>query len=176
MQYQRNMWTSLLWTSFQYLNFACLYVYNLWRWWSLPFVPPLTPHRVYFLSEEHELDSAYETVPEDTVYVEEWIQNGVKKCNVRYEGDVIPRAWSETPFDKKAKCPWIWVGDRDTEVDLTRTFDKFCVVGNRIQLDLVLKLIHITERTNLVYIESGTFKEVKFPGEGIVIVADEESL
>jgi hypothetical protein len=65
------------------------------------------------------------------------------------------------------------VGDKETEIDLTRTFNRFLVVGNRIELALVLKLIQVTEKTNLIYIEAGTFKECKFPGDGIAIEQDD---
>jgi len=64
------------------------------------------------------------------------------------------------------------VGDKETEIDLTKTFNKFLVPGNRILIDLVEKLILINEKTNLVYIESGTFRELKFPGEGLLIKAN----
>lgn len=145
----------------------------LWHWlvqFHLAPMAPARPTRLYFLSDSHSYDPSYERVPEDTVYVEEWLRaDGVKKCRVLYEGDLIPRTWDKTPFEVEPKCPWIWVGDRDTEIDLTRTFDRFCVVGNKITLDLVLKLIQITEETNLVYIEPKTLNEHKFPGEGIVI-------
>jgi hypothetical protein len=39
-------------------------------------------------------------------------------------------------------------------------------------MDLVCHLIQVTDRSNLIYIETGTFKEVKFPGDGITITAD----
>lgn len=134
-------------------------------------VRPLTR---YYLSNEHvEFEDSDETVPEDCVYVEEWVDSrGHKKNVVLYEGERIPTAWTSSPFDTPARCPWVWVGDRDTEIDLTRTFNKFLVPGNRILLDLVQNLIQINERTNLIYIETGTFKEVKFPGDGITIRAD----
>jgi hypothetical protein len=61
------------------------------------------------------------------------------------------------------------VGDTETELDLTRTFQKFLVPGNRILLDLVLKLIQVNERTRLVYIDPVTFEEHEFPGDGITI-------
>ena len=64
----------------------------------------------------------------------------------------------------------MWVGDRETEIDLTRTFNKYLVVGNIIKMELVNKLIQVNDRSNLLYIESGTFKELKFPGDGITIV------
>ena len=134
-------------------------------------IRPLT--RYYLSNENVAFEETVETVPEDCVYVEEWVDaRGHKKNVVLYEGERIPNAWTISPFDTPAKCPWVWVGDRDTEIDLTRTFNRFLVPGNRILLDLVQNLIQINERTNLIYIESGTFKEIKFPGDGITIRAD----
>ena len=69
-------------------------------------------------------------------------------------------------------CCWEFQYDSETEIDLTRTFDKFLVPGNRITVDLVSKLIKMTDHTNLIYIETKTFKHVKFPGEGITIKVD----
>jgi hypothetical protein len=144
---------------------------KLWLTWFFGNVATNRPYRQYFLSDDYEFDESFDTVPEDAVYVEEWVKEGEKKCVVRYEGEASPQVWIESPFDQPTPpCPWVWVGDRDTEIDLTRTFNKFLVVGNVITLDLVLKLIQVTDRTNLIYIESGTFKELKFPGDGITIV------
>jgi len=135
----------------------------------------LEPHARYYLSEKGVVfDPENDTrVPEDCVYLEEWVDtHGHKKCVVRYEGEEIPKEWKQSPFDTFAKCPWVWVGDRDTEIDLTRTFNRFLIPGNRIEADLVNHLIKVTERSNLIYIETGTFNEVKFPGDGITIVSD----
>jgi hypothetical protein len=63
----------------------------------------------------------------------------------------------------------------DTEIDLTRTLNKFLIPGNRIELDLLWNLIQVTERTEFVYIEAGTFNEVQFPAEGITITARNDS-
>lgn len=145
---------------------------SLWMTWILQNPPTTRPSRQYFLSDDHEFDDVYTTVPEDAVYVEEWSKDGEKKCVVRYEGEDIPTEWTETPFDTPTpRCPWVWVGDKETELDLTRTFQRFLVAGNRIQLDLVLKLIQVTDRTHLIYINASTFEEHEFPGEGITIDA-----
>lgn len=136
------------------------------------YTPLVEPSRRYFLSDTHTFNESYLKVPPGTVYVEEWIRNGEKKCVVRYDNEVIPSLWIRTPFEQHARCPWIWVGDRTTEIDLTRTFNKFLVPGNRILIDLVEKLIQINDKTDLVYIETGTFKELKFPGEGLLIKAN----
>ena len=153
----------------QYISFLYVTVKRVWREYSPLNDDTTRPTGVYFLGASGEMPESYDRVPENEVYVEEWVQGENKRCVVKYEGDEIPKKWSSSPFDKNPKTPWVWVGDRDTEIDLTRTFNKFLVVGNVITLDLVLKLILITERTNLIYIESGTFKELKFPGDGITI-------
>jgi hypothetical protein len=146
--------------------------HTFWDWYSYTPVP--YPARRYFLSEDHSFNDSYGKVPPDTVYVEEWIRHGEKKCVVLYENETIPSMWNLDPFSQHARCPWLWVGDRNTEIDLTRTFNKFLVPGNRIRMELVKKLIHITPDTKLVYIETGTFNELEFPGEGLLIKANGE--
>jgi hypothetical protein len=136
-------------------------------------IPDVRPTERYFLSDPPlEFNSNYTVVPVGAVYIEEWLWKGVKKCVVRYPGDLIPTTWDISPHQQTAKCPWIWVGDRNTEIDLTQTFAKFLVPGNHITLMLVEKLIRISEHTNLVYIEYGSFEERKFPGDGLVIKAN----
>ena len=134
----------------------------------------VSPTRRYFLAEdgeEHNVLSTDRVVPKDWVYIEEWMDTkGHKRMTVRYEDDAIPKEWNTTPFDiPSAKCPWVWVGDKQTEIDFTRTFDKFLVTGNVLKPALVSKLI---TSTDLIYIETKTFNHVKFPGEGITIEAD----
>jgi hypothetical protein len=160
--------THYLMTLLQYVSLFIINVRQAWRSLRPAIANPVQPTTRYFLGETDPVNG-HDRVPEDCVYVEEWVQGETKRCVIKYEGEEIPTSWSTTPFDKNARTPWVWVGDRDTEIDLTRTFNKFLVVGNRITLDLVLKLIQVTERTNLIYIESGTFKELKFPGDGITI-------
>lgn len=163
-----------MWFLFEVIRYATI-AYNrvrrVWNWYWYPDAY-LVPQSRYFLSDDHTFDESYTRVPEDSVYVETWIRDGEKKCVLRYEGEEIPGEWFVNPLDSRVRCPWIWVGDRDTEIDLTHTFNKFLVAGNRITLDLVLKLIQITDRTNLVYIDRQSFKELKFPGDGILIEAD----
>lgn len=137
------------------------------------------PTHRYFLTEdgeEHTVLSNDHFIPEDWVYIEEWVDiKGHKKMIVKYEGEEIPHEWKESPFDlPPAKCPWVWVGDKETEIDLTRTFDRFLVPGNVLKEDLISRLIKITDRTNLIYIETKTFNQIKFPGDGITIEADVE--
>lgn len=161
LRYATMAWTAIvdLWDSF-------------WDWYV--WTPETRPTRRYFLtlSGGDMFDDDETVVPEDVVYVEEWIQSGTKKCVVRYPGDPIPDAWDFSPHLLSAKCPWIWVGDRNTEIDLTQTFAKFLVPGNTIRMDLVERLIRVTENTHLVYIEYGSFEEKEFPGEGLLIKAN----
>ena len=175
-----SLWARTL----QYTSIALLYLQAKWSLTVYPFLrarwiqywypasgllEEIRPHARYFLGFPSENLETYLTVPKDTIYIEEWIQGAGKKYVVRYEGETIPRTWTESPLAKKPRVPWIWVGDRETELDLTRTFDRFLVVGNRITKDLVSHFIHQTEKTNLIFIESGTFKELKFPGDGLTI-------
>ena len=160
--------------SLRYATMAWDRVLNLWdAFWDWYFwTPDLAPTSRYFLGTEQTFNDTYATVPEGAVYIEEWLWNGTKKCVVRYPGEFIPFAWEASPHILTAKCPWIWVGDRNTEIDLTQTFAKYLVPGNRITMDLVEKLIRVTEQTRLVYIEYGSFEEKEFPGDGLLIKAN----
>lgn len=152
-----------------YISTFYTIVRNKWNAYRYPQLDTIRPHAVYFLADSRKVEETYETVPENAIYIEDWIEHGTKKSVIRYQGEVIPRNWTESPFSRNAKTPWVWVGDRETEIDLTRTFNRFLVVGNRITTVLIKKLINVTEKTNLIYIESGTFEELKFPGEGLII-------
>jgi len=143
---------------------------SFWDWYS--YTPVLSPNRIYFLSDDHVLNDSYDKVPPNAVYVEEWVQNGEKKCVVLYENETIPTTWNIDPFSQNARCPWLWIGDRNTEIDLTRTFHKFLVPGNYIRMELVERILRVTERTKLIYIEAGTFNELEFPGDGLLIKAN----
>jgi hypothetical protein len=143
------------------------YIYQKAHAYWYPPLDSTRPHARYFLSDPRPVIGKF--VPDDAIYVEDWVENGTKRCVVRYGGEEIPSEWTTSPFTKHARTPWVWVGDRDTEIDLTRTFNRYLVVGNRITQALVKKLIQVTDKTNLIYIESGTFKELKFPGDGLVI-------
>ena len=161
----------LRWATFLYAQIT-----KAWMGPTIEDVAPVRPHKIYFLSTTDEYDESYERVPEDAVYVEEWVHQGEKKCVVLYEGDEIPKTWDVSPFTKSARCPWIWVGDKATEIDLTKTFSKFLVPGNRIMKDLVVNLIQVTDTTELMYIDAKTFNEEKFPGDGILIETDGPTL
>lgn len=157
----------------RYATLAWTMTYDLWAsfWDWYHWVPECRPTRQYFYSDRP-VDEDVETVPEGAIYVEDWVTNGLKKCVVRYPGEPIPSEWAVSPHQLTAKCPWIWVGDRNTEIDLTQTFSKFLVPGNWIRMGLVEELIRVTDETRLVYIEYGSFEEKEFPGEGLLIKAN----
>jgi hypothetical protein len=163
--------TVLVMKLLQYLSLLVIAARNTWNQYSPPAAIELAtrPDRRYLLGADSETLATSETVPEGKIYIEEWVQGDSKRCVIRYGGEEIPRSWTTTPFQKHARTPWVWIGDRETEIDLTRTFNKYLVVGNVIKVDLVSQLIQVNERSNLLYIESGTFKELKFPGDGITI-------
>jgi hypothetical protein len=69
----------------------------------------------------------------------------------------------------------LWIGDKTTEVDLTAAMQKYIVVGNTIRLDLILHMIQVRENTNIMYIDARTLEEVKFPADGVKIVADDSA-
>lgn len=153
-----------------FLSSVYLTMRTAWINWTTPspVYPIVAPHRVYYLGDSRTPDED-SVVPENAVYIEEWVNGPEKRNVVRYAGETIPAEWTHSPFAKNPRTPWVWVGDRETEIDLTRTFTKYLVVGNRIRPDLVQKLIRVTDKTRLIYIESGTFKELDFPGDGLTI-------
>jgi hypothetical protein len=87
-------------TFLRYVTIVHIYAQKAWNWFWGPNRSDV-PVRRYFLSDEDEFDESYTRVPEDAVYVEEWVENDQKRCVVRYEGEEIPHAWVLTPFDMK---------------------------------------------------------------------------
>ena len=165
----------LLMRLLQYVSIAYTKIRAAWNTYRYPILDTTRPHSQYFLGDPRNPED-WDHVPPGAIYVEEWVESGTKRCVLRYGGEEIPTHWDESPLGRNAKTPWLWVGDRETEIDLTRTFNRYLVVGNRITCELVDKLIKVSDRTNLIYIQSGTFKELKFPGEGLVIEEYEDSV
>ena len=147
---------------------------NAWRWIRDPAPPALPagtglrPHRRYLLSDEgHVFDDSMTQVPTHAIYVEEWFDtHGTKRCQILYDGEEIPHRWKSSPFDKEPKRPWVWVGNAASEIDLTRTFDKYLVVGNKITPEF---LGHILPGRKVSYMDPTTFNQHEFPEKGIVI-------
>lgn len=126
----------------------------------------------YILSDEYDQDEVddMKRVPEDAILIEEWEKEGVKKCNLFYEGEEIVRN-RFNPFAVEPSIPWIWIGDKKTEVDLTAAMQKYMVAGNVIALELILHMIQVHHDTEIVYIDARTLEEVKFPAKGVSIHA-----
>ena len=130
----------------------------------------------FLLSDDHWWENGDDVVPEDSVLVEEWERDGVKKCRLHYEGARIDMDMLVDPFDEpRGKKPWLWIGDKTTEVDLTLAMEKFLVPGNVIKLDLLLQLLLVRDDTEIIYICPRTYQEIKFPAEGVTI-EDEDDL
>jgi hypothetical protein len=159
------------------LIFCTLRVYNaavnLFNW-LVNGPKDLTKVTRYLLSDEYDSDDfEYSRVPENSILIEEWVKDGVKKCNLFYEGEEwVGDCYS--PFEQIPRVPWIWIGDKTTEVDLTAAMQKYLVVGNTIRLDLILHMIQVRDNTNIVYVDARTLEEVKFPVDGVKIVQDGE--
>jgi hypothetical protein len=154
--------------------FCAIRVYNaicnLINWVLGP--SPITKNVSYYLlSEEFDDDDLdmMKRVPEDSIFIEDWEDNGVKKSILFYEGEEIRRR-AVDPFEKVPEVPWIWIGDKKTEVDLTAALQKYMVVGNVILIDLIIQLIQVHHDTEIVYIDARTLEEVKFPNGGVRIV------
>jgi len=150
-----------------------LRIYNsICRFIKWVFGPDLKKNKIsyYILADDYDHDEAndMERVPEDAIFIEEWEFDGEKKCNLFYETEMIERRVRD-PFEKEPYVPWIWIGDKTTEVDLTAAMSKYMVVGNVIALDLVLHMIQVHHDSEIIYIDARTFEAVKFPNKGVSI-------
>jgi hypothetical protein len=140
--------------------------------WLFGPVPKDHAINYHVLSDDYDVDDLVEMdrVPEDSIYIEEWIKPNRKRCVLFYEGEVITRDTFD-PFEEEPHVPWIWIGDKKTEVDLTNAMQKYMAVGNTIRLDLILHMIQVHYDTEIMYVDARTLEEVKFPASGVRIVA-----
>lgn len=127
--------------------------------------------RKFLLSDYDEYDDTLTTVPEDSIYVEEWERNGEFRRRILYEGEQIT-PYVGDPF-KPYKNPWLWIGDTDTGVDLTDAVGRYLMPGNTIALDLLFRFIRCTSDTTLMFVDPRTMEPTKFPVEGVKIEANE---
>jgi len=141
---------------------------ELWRTAGTPRAAldgTIRPHHRALIGEDV-FDPSMPYVPTGCIYTEEWYDShGNNRIRLLYEGQTIPHHWQHTPFEKEPKRPWVWVGNPETETDMTRAFDKYLVVGNWITPELVE---HLLPGRKLAYMDK-TFKQLDFPGDGIVI-------
>lgn len=153
--------------------FCCLRTYTLALSYFRSFYAAVceVATRKYLLSDDYEYDHAMTRVPEDSIYVEEWVRNDDRRRRLLYEGEEIT-PYEGDPF-RPVKTPWVWIGDRETGVDLTEAVGRYLMPGNRITLDLLLRFIRCDSQTNLIYVDPRTMEEVKFPAEGVRIEAND---
>ena len=126
------------------------------------------PGSRYFLTDPAASVEGHTIVPLRAIYAEKWTRGSTTLCVVRHEGEPIPTTWTETPWDRHARTPWVWVGDRESESDWTGILRRYLVVGNRITPSLIAA-IGVGDLPSLMYIEAGTFAERTFPAEGLTI-------
>jgi hypothetical protein len=127
--------------------------------------------RKYLLSDYDEYHESMQYVPEDSIYVEEWVKGNEVRRRLLYEGDRITQ-FTGNPF-ARVKTPWTWIGDASTDVDITTAVDRYMMVGNRIELDLLFRFLRMHNDLKIVYQDASSGVDVVFPNEGIRIVADE---
>lgn len=126
-------------------------------------------HRKYLLGEYSEYDESMTHVPEDCIYVEEWVKNGEIRRRLIYELDPIT-PYLGNPFDL-IQIPWTWIGDVSTEVDITLALDRYLMPGNEIRLDLVLLFLNAHERMDIRYADPASGRDIVFPNHGVRIKA-----
>jgi len=147
--------------------YSALCTFINWVWSPIP-----KEHNInyYVLSDDFDNEDLADMsrVPEDSIYIEEWEKNGLKRCNLFYEGEEIVRELFD-PFEQDPEVPWIWIGDKKTEVDLTAAMSKYMAAGNTIRLYLILHLIQVHHDTEIMYVDARTLEEVKFPASGVKI-------
>lgn len=150
-----------------------LRIYNLgWRTVKYLVGTPTTSEQRYFLGLDGGIERAdLKQVPAGQVFFSEWRSyEGDALTYVRYEGDEIEETFVDPFTLPRAKCPWIWIGDRHSEVDLTHHFNEYLVPGNRIEEDLCR--LWAVKREDILYIDGESFEEREIPAEGMTIVED----
>lgn len=151
----------------QYINMVFLAFRSCKRYLTNP-EPPMTEQLFSFDNTPLFDDTTH--VPEGCVYVQTWTIEGVKKSWVLYEGDEI--AILGNPCEQKAYVPWVWIGDVETEYDLTEKLTPFLVPGNRIRYALLSHFKGYEEEMKIQYIDRKTLDFVDFQ-DGLLIEANE---
>lgn len=125
----------------------------------------------YYLSfDGDQPDEIASRVPEDYVHIQIYETDAMeKKAIVTYDGEEIVYA---RPTARRARSPWLWIGDLDSGTDLTEALEMYCVPGNKIHYDLLVHLLRFGKNTSIQYLTK-TLQMVDFPEEGIVIEANE---
>jgi hypothetical protein len=118
-----------------------------------------------YLNEEYVLDG--EILVHDYYWVGEhphWF--GHRKV-VQYGMEQVQL---ENPnIHKQPTTPWVWIGIKETEEDLTETLNDYVVVGNVLKPELLNRFLQNPEHT-IQYIDSRSFDMIPIPENGIRIL------
>lgn len=126
--------------------------------------------RKYLLGEYSEYDETMTHVPEDCIYVEEWVKGNEVRRRLVYELEEITPFIGD-PF-QPYKLPWTWIGDITTDVDITMAVDKYLMAGNEIRLDLLLLFLNPHNEMEIRYTHPASGQHLLFPSKGVRVVAD----
>jgi len=123
--------------------------------------------RKYLLGEYEEFDESMTHVPEDCIYVEEWVKGKETRRRIIYELEEIT-PYVGNPFDT-FRLPWTWIGDVSTDVDITDAVSKYLMPGNEIRLDLLLLFLRPHDKMEIRYVHPASGDEFLFPNSGVSI-------
>lgn len=151
----------------QYINMLFLAFRSCKRYLTNP-EPPMTEQLFSFDNTPFDDDTTH--VPEGCVYVQTWKVGDGKKSWVLYEGDEIKTLGN--PCEQKASVPWVWIGDAETEYDLTEKLAPFLVPGNRIRYALLSHFKGYDEEMNIQYIDKKTLDFVEFQDDLLIEAND----
>jgi hypothetical protein len=126
--------------------------------------------RKYLLGEYTEFDENMTHVPEDCIYVEEWVKGDQIRNRIVYELEEIT-PFIGNPFDP-VKFPWTWIGDISTDVDITMAVDRYLMPGNEIRLDLLLLFLRVHNDIEIRYTHPASGEPLLFPNKGVRIEAN----
>lgn len=126
--------------------------------------------RKYLLGEYDEYDESMTHVPEDCIYVEEWVKGNQIRRRLIYELEEIT-PYIGNPFDP-VHMPWTWIGDVATDVDITSAVDRYLMPGNEIRLDLLLLFLRPHRLMEIRYMHPALNQELLFPHSGVSIYSD----
>jgi len=126
--------------------------------------------RRYLLGAYSEYDESMTHVPEECIYVEEWVKGDQTRRRILYELEEIT-PYIGNPFDP-IKQPWLWIGDITTDVDITMAVDRYLMPGNEIRLDLLFFFLVAHNDMEIRYTHPASGEHILFPNSGVSIRAD----
>ena len=152
---------------------TCLFRVFVFFQWCLDYVIDKIhnygDHRRFFISSTEEYDPEFDThVPEGAIFVEEWKRGRYSRRRILHEGEAI-LPYEGDPW-RPVVMPWVWIGDTNTQVDLTTALSKYMIPGNLITYELISTLC-TSDEADISFIDARTFIEHDFPAEGVRIRA-----